>query len=175
MRTLDASQTAAAIAAGALLVDIRSPDEHARAHIAGACLRPLDRLQSLPPLAAAPGSVVVFHCRTGLRTTSNAAALDAAVPAGVQACLLAGGLDAWQAAGLPVVVDRTQPLELNRQVQIAVGSLVLLGTVLGTLVWPGFYALPGLLGAGLLFAGLSGICGMARLLQRMPWNRALRG
>ncbi|WP_245586965.1 YgaP-like transmembrane domain [Pelistega indica] len=29
----------------------------------------------------------------------------------------------------------------------------------------------GFVGAGLLFAGITGFCGLARLLQGMPWNR----
>ena len=58
-----------------------------------------------------------------------------------------------------------------RQVQIAAGSLVLLGVLLGAFVAPAFYALSGFVGAGLLFAGASGFCGMARLLAAMPWNR----
>jgi hypothetical protein len=44
--------------------------------------------------------------------------------------------------------------------------------LLGWLVAPGFFALAGLVGAGLVFAGISGFCGMARLLARLPWNRA---
>ena len=85
--------------------------------------------------------------------------------------ILEGGLDAWRKAGLPVALDRSQPIEIMRQVQIAAGSLVLLGVVLGAFVAPGFYPLSGFVGAGLLFAGVSGFCGMARLLAVMPWNR----
>ena len=58
-----------------------------------------------------------------------------------------------------------------RQVQIAAGSLVLLGVLLGFLWRPEFYALSGFIGAGLLFAGITGWCGMAKLLVVMPWNR----
>jgi hypothetical protein len=56
-------------------------------------------------------------------------------------------------------------------VQIAAGGLVLLGVVLGAIFAPGFYALSGFVGAGLLFAGLTGTCGLARLLSFAPWNR----
>jgi hypothetical protein len=42
---------------------------------------------------------------------------------------------------------------------------------LGTWVSPGFYGLSAFVGAGLMFAGVSGWCGMARLLGVMPWNR----
>jgi hypothetical protein len=59
-------------------------------------------------------------------------------------------------------------------VQIAAGSLVLLGVVLGLLWRPEFYALSAFIGVGLLFAGITGWCGMARLLELMPWNRQPR-
>ena len=53
----------------------------------------------------------------------------------------------------------------------AAGSLVLIGVVLGLAVAPGWVALSGFVGAGLVFAGTTGWCGMARLLSVMPWNR----
>ncbi len=58
-----------------------------------------------------------------------------------------------------------------RQVQITAGSLVVIGVVLGLVVTPGFLAIPAFIGSGLVFAGASGWCGMAKLLARMPWNR----
>jgi O-antigen/teichoic acid export membrane protein len=76
-------------------------------------------------------------------------------------------------AGLPVRIDRSRPIEIQRQVQLAAGSLVLLGVVLGLTGHPAFYAVAGFVGAGLVFAGLTGWCGMAKLLGRMPWNRAV--
>lgn len=152
---------------GATLVDIRDTDEHAREHIPGAVNRPLSRLGALPP------GPLIFHCRSGARTDANAARLAQA--AGDAPChLLAGGIEAWRGAGLPTEVDRRQPIEIMRQVQLAAGGLVLAGVLLGTLVAPGFYALAGFVGAGLMFAGATGWCGMARLLGVMPWNRAAR-
>jgi rhodanese-related sulfurtransferase len=88
-----------------------------------------------------------------------------------EAYILDGGLEAWKRAGLPVTVDSTQPIDIIRQVQIAAGSLVLLGMLLGFLVSPQLYLLSAFIGAGLLFAGLSGWCGMAKLLGLMPWNQ----
>ena len=58
-----------------------------------------------------------------------------------------------------------------RQVQIAAGSLVLLGLGLCSWVAPAWILLSWFVGAGLVFAGISGFCGMARLLALMPWNR----
>ena len=88
-----------------------------------------------------------------------------------EAFLLDGGLDAWSAVGLPLEVNRKAPLEVMRQVQIAAGVLVLVGVTLGLLVHPGFFGLAAFVGAGLTVAGLTGFCGMARLLALAPWNR----
>ena len=112
---------------------------------------------------------VVFHCRSGARTAANAQRLASA--AGCEAYVLEGGIDAWKKAGLPVAVDQRQPIEIMRQVQITAGSLVLLGVILGTWVAPAFYGLSAFVGAGLMFAGISGWCGMAKILAVMPWNR----
>ncbi len=156
---------------GATLVDVREPDEHARARIPGARNLPLSRLEEAE-IALHAGRPVLFHCRSGARTEGHAARL-AARCGEVEAYAIEGGLEAWRRAGLPVAEDRRQPLELMRQVQIAAGAMVLLGVVLGALVAPGFYALSGFVGAGLVFAGATGTCGLARVLRLMPWNRAL--
>ena len=55
--------------------------------------------------------------------------------------------------------------------QIAAGSLVLLGLILSASLAPAWIALSWFVGAGLVFAGLSGSCGLAKLLALMPWNR----
>lgn len=151
---------------GARLVDIRDADEFAREHIPGATNLPLGRIGALPT-ASAP---VIFHCRSGMRTAANAQALaDAA--AGSPCYIVEGGIDAWRNAGLPTEIDRSQPLEVMRQVQLAAGGLVLLGVILGFLVDSAFFALSAFVGAGLMMAGATGWCGMAKLLAQMPWNR----
>lgn len=156
------------IQAGAVLVDVRNADEHAREHIAQARHIPLDAMGG-DGLPVGGGNPVIFHCRSGNRTRTSLARLRGAVAG--EAYVLDGGLNAWKKAGLPVVTDKSQPLELGRQVQIAAGSLILLGVVLGAVASPWFYWIPGFIGAGLVFAGLSGFCGLARVLMRMPWNR----
>jgi len=168
LRSVSPQQAKRLIDNGAVLIDIREPDEHAREHIPQAQLRPVSSLQS-GKLETASASQVVFHCKSGNRTMSHAARLAAA--AQCEAYILEGGLEAWKRAGLPVKADSSQPLELMRQVQIAAGSAVVLGVALGALVSPWFYLLPGFVGTGLVFAGATGFCGLARLLQAMPWNR----
>ena len=160
---------------GALLVDIRETDEHAREKIAGARLLPLSKLDEAD-LAVHEGKPVVFHCKSGGRTLANAARLAAKAATAGESCevyIVEGGIDAWKTAGLAVVTDRRQPLELMRQVQIAAGSLAFFGTLLGLVVSRWFLIVPLLVGAGLMNAGVTGFCGMARVLLHMPWNRSL--
>jgi rhodanese-related sulfurtransferase len=156
----------------AVLIDVREPDEHARERIAGARLAPLSHFDP-QVFASERAKTAVFHCNSGNRTRQSA---DRLLAAGFeQTYELDGGLMAWKRAGLPVVVDRKAPLPIMRQVQIVAGALVLLGVVLAALVSPWFMALSAFVGAGLVMAGVTGFCGMARLLARMPWNRVPQG
>ena len=154
------------IEAGAALIDIRRPDEHARERIAGARNVPLDKLSK----DSAPGDVLIFHCRSGMRTAQAASALSQAAD-GRDCYIVEGGISGWGNAGLPVETVRGAPIEMQRQVMIAAGSLVLLGTLMAMLVAPGWAWLALVVGAGLTFAGISGFCGMAHVLAMMPWTR----
>ncbi|MBR0716469.1 rhodanese family protein [Bradyrhizobium liaoningense] len=170
--TVSPARAAELVRKGAALIDIREADEHARERIAGARHHALSRLDAESPVHA-DDNVLIYHCRSGMRTKSNADRLSAA-SRNCEAYLLEGGVDAWRKAGLPVTLDRRRPIDIMRQVQIAAGGLVLLGTVLGALLAPSFYVLSGMVGAGLILAGTTGFCGMARLLSVMPWNRPER-
>lgn len=158
-----------AVDRGAMLVDIRETDEHAREHIPGAENVPLARIGDLPECQRP----VIFHCRSGMRTQASAPVLEAAA-AGVPCFILDGGIEAWRAEGLPTALDRGQPLELMRQVQLAAGGLALAGALLGLFAALPFLWLSAFVGAGLMLAGATGWCGMAKLLRLMPWNRRLR-
>jgi rhodanese-related sulfurtransferase len=148
------------------VIDVREPMEYAAGHIAGSLNVPLGRITD----ADLPDGPLVLVCHSGNRSGQ---ALTRLLQKGHPHPLadLEGGIPAWQEAGMPVRTLRNAPLPLMRQVQIAAGSLVLLGLILGTWVAPGWIALSWFVGAGLVFAGVSGFCGMARLLAVMPWNR----
>jgi rhodanese-related sulfurtransferase len=169
LTALSPAAARALVAQGARLIDIRGADEHARTRIPGAENVPLEGLADL----SGAGRPVVFHCLSGNRTAVHADSLVTA--AGGPAYVLAGGLTAWRAAGLPVVTDARQPIEIMRQVQITAGALVLLGLLLSVTLHPAFAGLSAFIGAGLVFAGASGWCGMALLLRRMPWNARAAG
>jgi len=166
IRTIPPAEAARLLEQGAALIDIRSPDEHARERIGGARNIPLEQLSE----DSAPGDIIVFHCRSGMRTAQAADRLAKA--AGSRNCyIVEGGLTAWGNAGLPIIEDRRAPIEMQRQVMIAAGSLVLTGALLSLSLSPSWIWLAVFVGAGLTFAGLTGFCGMARLLALMPWNR----
>jgi rhodanese-related sulfurtransferase len=172
--TIKPSEARRLLDSGALLIDIREADEHARENIPGARHLPLSKLDEAD-LSAHQGKTIIFHCKSGARTMGNAPRLAAKLGEGCEAFIVDGGLDAWRKAGLPVVTDRRQPLELQRQVQIGAGSLAFVGTLLGLFVSPWFFAVPAFVGAGLITAGVTGFCGMARILMRAPWNRNVYG
>lgn len=169
LHKLSPAEVQARLSAGrAVLVDIREADEFARAHVPGARSQPLSAWEQAH-LTVDPDADVIFTCRTGMRTAGACDRLAARVSG--EAFVLDGGLDAWTKAGLPVIEDSKAPMEINRQVQITAGLMILTGVVLGFLVSPLWFGLSGFVGAGLTFAGLSGTCAMARVLMLMPWNR----
>ena len=156
----------------AVLIDIRETDEHAREHILGARLAPLSAIDA-HDFDRDHGKAAVFHCKSGMRTQTNAAKLIARGFS--EAYYLEGGIEAWKQAGLPVHANRKAPIEIMRQIQIMTGLIILTGVTLGAFVHPAFYGLAAFIGAGLTFAGATGWCGMALLLKTMPWNRGSFG
>lgn len=170
IETLSPAQALHAVKDGALLIDVRERDAYAREHIPGAVNLPLDQIGTVTN----EGRSVIFHCKSGMRTTANAAKLHAAAN-GSPTYLLGGGIDAWRQAGQETVTNRSQPLEIMRQVQITAGVLILTSILLGLFVMPSFFGVAAFVGAGLIFAGVTGWCGMANLLRLMPWNRRLIG
>lgn len=151
------------------LIDVRTPVEYAEIHVEGARSVPLDTLDPHTLASGRNGEPLYVICRSGSRAAKAYEKLQAA---GVESVFsVEGGTLAWEGAGLPVVRGRNV-ISLERQVRIAAGLLVVLGVVLGWLIHPGFAALSGFVGAGLVFAGMTDTCGMGLLLAKMPWNRA---
>ena len=154
------------------LVDVRTPAEYEQLHAEGARLVPLDGLDPRAVIATRTGAAdepLYVICRSGARASKACAAFHAAGFG--HALCVEGGTDGWEKAGLPVVRGRGRVISLERQVRIGAGSLVLAGVLLGWLVHPLMFGLSALVGAGLVFAGVTDWCGMGMVLARMPWNR----
>lgn len=149
-------------------VDVRSEDEFKSGHVPGATCVPLDRIEcgtaDLPK-----DKLVILSCQSGRRSARahellRARGYDNLVE-------MEGGFSAWAAHGLPVNRIR-HAIPVIRQVLLTAGILVFVASVLGLAVSPAFLAIPIFMGAGLAFAGATGWCGLAFVLERMPWNRS---
>jgi rhodanese-related sulfurtransferase len=153
------------------LIDVRTPAEYAEVHAAAARLCPLDTLDPAAVMSARHGSAaepLFVICRSGSRSARAVEKFRAAGFTNVVS--VEGGMVAWEQAGLPVVRGTRKVMSLERQVRIGAGSIVLLGLLLGSVLHPAWLALAALVGAGLVFAGITDWCGMGMLLARMPWN-----
>jgi len=152
-----------------VLLDVRTPAEFRGLHAEGAV--------NLPPDDVSPEAVrsilgtdktALIICQGGKRSVAACGKLSGR---GMDNLInVEGGTNAWEDAGLPVVRGK-ETISIERQVRIAAGLLVFTGVLLGAFVHPLWLILPGFIGAGLAFAGITDTCGMAMMLARMPWNR----
>jgi rhodanese-related sulfurtransferase len=157
------------------MIDVRTGAEYREVHATLARLEPLD---SLDPERLMRGrrlgkeAPLYVICRSGSRGRMACEKLRGAGYGKV--VNVDGGTLAWERAGLPVTRGK-KTISLERQVRIAAGLLVVLGTALGAFVNPWFLGLAAFVGAGLVFAGVTDTCGMGMLLAKMPWNRVSEG
>ncbi len=151
------------------LIDVRTPVEFREVHVSFARNVPLDQLDAVKIAAGRKGAGQPLYviCRSGSRGQQ---ACEKLLAAGyVNVINVEGGTLAWDQESLPVVRGK-KAVSLERQVRIAAGSLVLVGSVL-TFFSPYWIVLPAFVGSGLVFAGITDTCGMGMLLARMPWNQ----
>jgi len=170
--TIAPAEAAAAFSSGqGILLDVRTPGEFREVHARGAVLIPLDvlnRQRVEDALGINPGPVSLL-CASGIRAVKAAQQLQSAGLDNLR--VVEGGTQAWSAAGLPVLRGR-KTISIERQVRIGAGLLVLTGVSLGWFYHHGFFILSALVGAGLVFAGITDICGLAIFLAFAPWNRS---
>lgn len=153
----------------AVIVDVREPGEYEAIHIKGAQLIPVDVIENdkLPDLN---NKKLIIHCHSGRRGETACKKLLSNNP-DLDVYNLEGGITAWAKAGLKVEKSDKAYISIERQVQITIGSGVLLGLILGYFIHSGFLFISGFFAAGLLFAGITGSCGLAIAMSKMPWNQ----
>ncbi len=173
MKTISIQELQKIIATGGKIdiLDVRTPAEFQAVHVPCVRSQPLDRLDCAAELARHDGATPIYLlCHSGARAKTAAQQFEAA---GFEGCVVVeGGTQAWADAGLPVERGERSVLPLDRQLQITIGILVITGVLLAKFVDPSWIWLSGFVGAGLLFAGLTGICALRSVLARMPWNQA---
>jgi rhodanese-related sulfurtransferase len=173
-RTVSGADAAARVAAGGAssVIDVRTGLEFDNESIAGSRHLPLsDIREHADEVRRAPAPRLLL-CATGVRAAQAVRVLSDLGVGGL--AVVEGGLDAYRRAG-GASVRGVQRMSLERQTRIAAGSLLIVFVVLGFLVHPAWFALCAVIGAGLVFAGLTNWCGMGLALARMPWNRTRRG
>ncbi len=156
------------------VLDVRSVAEYRAGHIPGAQLIPIDAL-SENALARAfrrpllrREETLYITCQAGPRALQAAERLEQAGLANLR--LIDGGTQRWEQLGLPL--ERCgKAMSLERQVQIAIGSLLIFKVFLGFSVHELFFALTAIIGLGLIIAGTTRWCGLAKLIAQLPWNR----
>lgn len=168
--TLDAAQVHEWMAGptGPRIIDVRTPGEFADVHIPGSYNVPLDLLEEhRRELAEHLDDDVVLVCRSGARACRAEGALASAGLPNLH--VLDGGITAWESAGGDVVRGEGT-WDLERQVRLVAGSIVLTGIVASTVVPQAKWLSAGI-GAGLTGAALTDTCAMGMLLSKLPHNR----
>src|SRR5215471_10696441 len=152
------------IPAGAAIVDVREYVEFASGHIEGAQLAPLSKVECMAEVWPREQPLVLV-CKAGGR--AERARQRLAAKGFAELMVLDGGMDLWKLEGRPVVTEKRQPWALERQVRIAAGLLVLITLALALMVSRFWLIGTGLVGGGLVFAGVINICMMASVLGRL--------
>jgi rhodanese-related sulfurtransferase len=151
------------------ILDVRRPGERREVHIEGSRFLPIDSVNIDDVVRLTRGSRTYLLCRSGARSERVQEKL--AREGVIDPIVIDGGILAWENAGLPVVLGDSA-MSLERQVRVAAGLLVVAGTGLGVTVNPSWHFLSGIVGAGLVVAGLTNTCALGTAISKLPWNRS---
>ncbi|MCX7018037.1 MAG: rhodanese-like domain-containing protein [bacterium] len=154
------------------LIDVRTPREYEAVHATGARLFPLNSLNASSVMAVHNGrnaDPLYILCKSGARARQAARKfIEAGYP---NIVVIDGGTVEWEKAGLPIERGR-RAMPVDCQARIVMGSMVLLGIVLGFALHPLFTLISGFVGCGLIMAGITDNCPLANMIAVMPWNRS---
>lgn len=155
----------------AVLVDVREPSEYNSEYIAEARNLPLSKVTiDEAHLPEHHHKKLVIHCKSGGRSLLACEKLkNDGAPYDIWN--LEGGILAWKKANLPTHGSGKKVIPVMQQVQIVLGILVLIGTLCGLFLHPLWFAFPIIISLGLINAGCTGWCGMAKLISKFPWNK----
>jgi rhodanese-related sulfurtransferase len=152
------------------ILDVRTPAEFETSHIDGSLNVPLDVLSDYGSKVAEqldPNRDVVLVCRSGQRSSQAAELLQGEGVTG--GTILENGITDWEAQGYEVNRG-VQRWDLERQVRLVAGSIVL-SSVLGSTLVPRLKWLAAAIGGGLTYAAVSNTCAMGTALSKLPYNR----
>ena len=182
-------------AADATIIDVRTPAEHAAAHLQRAHDHvPLDQLNPRDFMLRRgldKDASIYILCRSGGRAST--AAQQFASEGFTNVYVIEGGIISAEAYGEPVVknepandsainVDKAKSalngvygklamIPLERQVTMMAGGLVFLSMLLGFMDMEIFYGVALFVGAALFYRGLTGFCFGEKIIAKAPWNK----
>ena len=185
-------------AAEGIIIDVRTPAEHAAAHLQRAHDHvPLDQLNPRDFMLRRgldKDASIYILCRSGGRAST--AAQQFASEGFNNVFVIEGGILSAEAFGEPVVKneaanDSTGPainvekaksalngvygklamFSLERQVTMMVGALIFTSMLLGFMGAEIFYGIALFAGGALFYKGLTGFCFGEKLIAKAPWNK----
>ena len=154
----------------AILIDVREPAEHRLEKIPVSKNIPLSKIH--PDHLSSEinsGHTILVHCKSGRRSDEACKKLSKDIQADIYN--IQGGIENWSKSGFVTEKAETGILPLDRQVQLIVSSMILIGLLIYYFITPYGLFLPLMAGLGLMNAAVTGWCGMAKLLAVMPWNQ----
>lgn len=187
-------------AAEGVIIDVRTPAEHAEAHLQRAHdhvpLDTLDPKDFMMRRGLDKGAGIYILCRSGGRATTAAQKFETEGYTNVY--VIEGGILSAEAAGEPVVknqpandaagaipainVDKAKSalndvygklagFSIERQTTMIVGAVIFLSMVLGFADLDIFFLIPLIAGGALFYKGLTGFCMGEKLVAKAPWNK----
>lgn len=166
-----------------ILIDVREQYEHEHDSIHGAILLPSGQVtveavgEIISNVSSKNGDKkrkLVFHCQKGGRSSSSCKKVIGAPGMNCEIYNLSGGMDTWKNLGYASTLKEGNKgffLPVDRQTQIVIGVMLVTFSTLAYF-YSGFVFATALIGAGLIIAGSTGVCMLAILIARMPWNRS---
>lgn len=152
------------------LIDVRTPGEFVGLHLELARNEPLGHLDPVKVMQSRTGKAddpLYVVCQSGHRSRL---ACERFQDAGFYNVVhVDGGTDGCLKAGLPVI-QGLRLSKIEKDARVLNGAIVLVSALLTYFVDSRFLWLSAFMGAGLIFSGLSGFCGWARILPRLTWK-----
>lgn len=154
------------------LLDVRTAAEVRNDALPGIIEVPVDQLDAETFKASLQQSnhsgPVYLICQSGRRAEMAASKLAKVIDNPL--VIVEGGMTAIRQNNGRTTATGTM-ISLERQVRIAVGSLIILTVLAGFIFSPIWFGLTGLMGLGLLYAGITDNCMLGMLMAKAPWNR----
>ena len=147
----------------AIIIDVREPFEFQSGHIKNAISIPASKFTK-DKIPNDKSKKIIFHCKAGKRSEMLLKNI-----AGEGYLNLEGGIDNWLANGFAIHGKTKMPID--QQFRLSIGIIILISSILAYFINFNFVFVNMFIGAGLVFSGITGFCGLQKILGMAPWNK----